>query len=97
MKKSCPEVELSEQGLEYFQIFWKLSALREIPTPILPGVISDWCEATDTELLPWEKTMLMSADTAYRGKINEMSELHRKADKGRSQGYQTNGHRNDRL
>jgi hypothetical protein len=87
--------------MEYFQHFFKLSALRTQgmngPDPLQPGTLIDWCRLTRNDLEDWELELLMEMDTAYLRKIREMSELHREADKNRSKGYQKNGHRDDRL
>lgn len=101
MNRQCPEVDLSDIGLEYFNTFFKLRAITGAGMsgiePLQPGAILDWCRATETELTADERIIMLEADKAYRGKMNEMMALHREADKQRAKGYRTNGHSDDRI
>ncbi len=101
MNRPSPEIELSDAGLDYFNSFFKLCAFRTQgmngPDPLQPGSIMDWCKMTRNEYEDWELELLMDMDIAYLRKMRHMMELHREADKQRAKGYQTNGHRDDRI
>ncbi len=101
MNRPVPEVELSDQGMEYFNVFFKLCSFRSQdmggPGAILPGTIADWCNATSNHMEPWELELIMEMDLAYLKKMRHMMELHREADRQRQKGYKTNGHSDDRL
>jgi hypothetical protein len=101
VNRPTPDLELSDAGLDYFNMFFKLCAFRtqgmSSPDPIQPGTMRDWSLLSRNDLEPWEMELLMEMDTHYLRKIREMSELHREADKARDKGYQTNGHRDDRI
>jgi hypothetical protein len=102
LNRSSPEPEISDESIEYFDIFWQLSALRGetmsgTPIALQPGQIMDWCKLTRNDFEVWELELFLAMDKAYRTKISEMSELHREADKSRHKGYKTNGHSDDRI